>query len=76
MNRDHKIPLIGVGGVDSAEKAYEKIKNGASLIQLYTGMVYEGPGLVNKINKQLSVLIEKDGFSNIFEAIGVNAEIK
>ena len=50
--------------------------NGASLIQLYTGMIYQGPGLVNKINKQLSILIEEDGFSNIFEAIGVNAEIK
>ena len=71
-----KIPLIGVGGVDSAEKAYEKIKNGASLIQLYTGMIYQGPGLVNKINKKLSILIEEDGFDNIFEAIGVNTEIK
>ena len=66
-----KIPLIGVGGVDSAEKAYEKIKNGASLIQLYTGLVYNGPNLIKDINKDLSSLIEGDGYSNISEAVGV-----
>ena len=66
-----KIPLIGVGGVDTAEKAYKKIKNGASLIQLYTGLVYKGPKLINEINKGLIELIEKDGFKNISEAVGV-----
>lgn len=66
-----KIPLIGVGGVDSAERAYKKIKNGASLIQLYTGLVYKGPKLINEINKGLIELIEKDGFKNISEAVGV-----
>ena len=65
-----KIPLIGVGGVDSAEKAYEKIKNGASLIQLYTGLVYNGPNLIKDINEDLSFLIERDGYSNISEAVG------
>lgn len=65
-----KIPLIGVGGVDSAEKAYKKIKNGASLIQLYTGLIYKGPKLINEINKGLIELIEKDGFKNISEAVG------
>lgn len=65
-----KIPLIGVGGVDSAEKAYEKIKNGASLIQLYTGLVYNGPNLIKNINEDLSSLIERDGYSNISEAVG------
>ena len=65
-----KIPLIGVGGVDSAEKAYKKIKNGASLIQLYTGLVYKGPKLINEINMGLIELIEKDGFKNISEAVG------
>ena len=65
-----KIPLIGVGGVDSAEKAYEKIKNGASLIQLYTGLVYNGPNLIKDINENLSSLIERDGYSNISEAVG------
>ena len=71
-----KIPLIGVGGIDSSEKAYEKIKNGASLVQLYTGMIYQGPGLINEINEGISRLLKKDGFSNISEAIGVNAKVK
>ena len=66
-----QIPLIGVGGVDSAETAYKKIKNGASLIQLYTGLVYNGPNLIKDINKDLSSLIERDGYSNISEAVGV-----
>jgi len=44
------MPIIGVGGIFSAEDAYEKIKAGASLIQIYTGLIYEGPGLVKKIN--------------------------
>ena len=66
-----QIPLIGVGGVDSAETAYEKIKNGASLIQLYTGLVYNGPNLIKDINKDLSSLIERDGYSSISEAVGV-----
>ena len=66
-----EIPLVGVGGIDSAEKAYEKIKNGASLVQLYTGLVYNGPKLIKNINKDLSILIEKDGYNNIAEAIGV-----
>lgn len=65
-----KIPLIGVGGVDSAEKAYKKIKNGASLIQLYTGLVYNGPNLIKDINEDLSSLIERDGYNNISEAVG------
>jgi len=65
-----KISLIGVGGVDSAEKAYKKIKNGASLIQLYTGLIYKGPKLINEINEGLIKLIEKDGFKNISEAVG------
>ena len=65
-----KIPLIGVGGVDSAEKAYKKIKNGASLIQLYTGLIYKGPKLINEINKGLIELMEKDGFKNVSEAVG------
>ena len=54
----------GVAGHLGAEKAYKKIKNGASLIQLYTGLVYKGPKLINEINKGLIELIEKDGFKN------------
>ena len=66
-----EIPIIGVGGIDSAESAYEKIKAGASLVQLYTGLVYEGPVLIKKINNGLVELLEGDGLSNISEAVGV-----
>ena len=67
---DGKLPIIGVGGVSSADDAYEKIKAGASLIQLYTGMIYEGPNIANAINSSLNELLARDGFSTISEAIG------
>ena len=70
------IPLIGVGGIDSAEKAYEKIRNGATLVQLYTGLVYNGPELVANIKEGLSDLLERDGFDNISNAVGVDVKIK
>lgn len=63
--------IVGLGGVNSAETAYEKIKAGASLVQLYTGLIYEGPGLVKKINQGLVGLLKRDGFKNISEAVGV-----
>jgi dihydroorotate dehydrogenase len=50
---DHAFPIIGVGGIDSPEEAMEKVKAGASLVQLYTGFIYEGPGLIKKVNKTL-----------------------
>jgi dihydroorotate dehydrogenase len=63
--------LIGLGGVDSAESAYEKIQAGASLVQIYTGLVYEGPSVVKKINQGLVKCLERDGFKNIKEAVGI-----
>lgn len=66
--------LIGLGGIDSAEAAYERIKAGASLIQIYTGLIYEGPGLVKKINQGLVQLLVRDGFKNVAEAVGVEAK--
>jgi dihydroorotate dehydrogenase len=69
-----KLPIIGVGGVDSAAAAYEKIKAGASLVQLYTALVYQGPFVVKKINDGLIELLEKDGYSNIAQAIGKDAK--
>ncbi len=69
MNRS-RYRLIGVGGVFSAEDAYLKIRLGASLVQLLTAMIYEGPGLVRKINRGLCQLLERDGFSNVAEAVG------
>ncbi|MCX6754310.1 MAG: quinone-dependent dihydroorotate dehydrogenase [Candidatus Nomurabacteria bacterium] len=62
--------IIGTGGVFSGVDAYEKIKRGANLVQMITGMVYEGPSVIGKINKELAVLLKKDGFNNIKEAIG------
>jgi dihydroorotate dehydrogenase len=65
--------IIGVGGVFSAEDAYTKIRLGASLVELITGMVFEGPQLIGQINKGLAALLERDGFANVSEAIGVDA---
>jgi len=65
--------IIGVGGIFSAEDAYTKIRNGASLVQLVTGMIYEGPGIAKNINKGLIILLKKDGFREIKEVIGVDA---
>jgi len=65
-----KIPLIGVGGISSAEDAYAKIKAGASLVQVYTAFIYQGFKLVYEINKGLKELLEKDGYTNISDAVG------
>jgi len=67
---DGKLPIIGVGGIFSAEDAYEKIKAGASAVQIYTGFVYEGPGAVKRINQGLLRLVERDGYRSISEAVG------
>jgi dihydroorotate dehydrogenase len=64
------VPLIGVGGVFTAEDAYEKIRLGASLVQVYTGWIYEGPAMVPKINQGLLKLMKRDGFKNIQQAVG------
>ena len=65
-----KIIIIGVGGVDSGKSAYEKIINGASLIQLYTGMVYKGPNVASKISNELIDILKNEGIKNISEVIG------
>jgi len=67
-----KLVIVGVGGVFSAADAYEKIKRGASLVQLITGMIYEGPQLIGQINRGLVKLLEKDGYNNIKQAIGAS----
>lgn len=64
------IPLIGVGGVSSARDAYEKILSGASLVQLYTALVYQGPGLPSQILRELPEYLEADGFKDVASAIG------
>ena len=65
-----EILIIGVGGVDSAEGVFNKIANGATLVQLYTGMVYKGPAIASKINNELDEIVRREGFKNISEAIG------
>ena len=65
-----RLPIIGVGGIFTAEDAYEKIRAGASAVQILTGFIYEGPGAVKRINVGLLRLIDRDGFKNISEAIG------
>lgn len=67
---DGKKPLIGVGGITSGRDAYEKIRAGASLVQLYSALVYEGPGLVERIKADLARRLKKDGFASISEAVG------
>jgi len=67
---DGKIPLIGVGGISNGRQAYEKIRAGASLVQVYTALVFKGPGLVEDINAELLKLLKADGYSNISEAVG------
>ncbi|MFP8954032.1 quinone-dependent dihydroorotate dehydrogenase [Natrialbaceae archaeon A-arb3/5] len=69
---DGELPIIGVGGVDSAERAYEKIRAGASLVQLYTAFVYQGPSTAKRINQGLVERLERDGFSSIEEAVGAD----
>ena len=68
-----KITIIGVGGVDSGKSAFEKITAGANVIQLYTGMVYKGPGVVKEIKKELISILKNNKIKNISDAIGINA---
>ena len=67
-----RLPLIGVGGISSAEDAYAKIRAGANLVQLYTALVFAGPGLVGQIKSGLASLLARDGFSSVAEAVGIS----
>lgn len=65
-----QVPLIAAGGIGSAADAYARIRAGASLVQLYSALVYEGPGLAKRIAKGLVPLLERDGFKTLAEAVG------
>lgn len=67
-----KLTIIGVGGIFSADDAYEKIRAGASMVELITGMIYTGPQLIGDINHDIVELLKKDGFSTIAEAVGAD----
>jgi dihydroorotate dehydrogenase (fumarate)/dihydroorotate dehydrogenase len=71
MDRKRHV-LIGAGGVSSAEDAYAKIRNGASLVQLLTALIYEGPGVVRRITRGLPKLLARDGFKHVTDAVGVD----
>jgi len=68
-------PLIGVGGIGSAADAYTKIRAGASLVQLYSAMVYEGPSLVERVKSGLAHALKKDGFSTVSDAVGADTNL-
>ncbi len=68
----HQIPLIGVGGVFNGRDAYDKIRAGASLVQVYTALIYQGPGLINRIKRELAGLLRADGFASLSEAVGAD----
>jgi dihydroorotate dehydrogenase len=67
-----RIPLIGVGGIFTAEDAWEKISAGASLVQLYTGFIYQGPGIAQQISEDLAKILAREGFPNLDAAVGCN----
>lgn len=69
-----RLPLIGVGGIASGADAYAKIRAGASAVQLYTALVYEGPGLARRIATDLAALLRRDGFSSVADAAGAQLQ--
>ncbi|KAL5021787.1 hypothetical protein ScPMuIL_000942 [Solemya velum] len=71
-----KLPIIGVGGISSGKDAYEKIKAGACLVQIYTALIYQGPPVIARIKRELGELIRKDGYTSVEEAVGVDHKKK
>lgn len=69
---ERQFPLVGCGGVGSGADAYSKIRAGATLVQLYSAMVYEGPPLIRRVKDELAVLLQRDGFASVAQAIGAD----
>jgi dihydroorotate dehydrogenase len=69
-----RLPLIGCGGVASGADAYARIRAGATLVQLYSALVFEGPALVRRIKKELAALLARDGFSSVSQAVGADLQ--
>jgi len=67
-----RLPLIGIGGVEDGATAYAKIRQGAAAVQLYTAMVYEGPGLARRVARELAALLRRDGFAHVAAAVGAD----
>ncbi|MGD2019138.1 MAG: quinone-dependent dihydroorotate dehydrogenase [Planctomycetota bacterium] len=68
-----RAPIVGVGGIDSPEEAYRRIRAGATLVELYTGLVYEGPGLIPRTLRRLVELLDRDGLERVQDAVGLDA---
>lgn len=68
-----RLPIVGVGGIFSADDAYERVRAGASLVQLYTALIYEGPGVFRRVNRGLLERLDRDRLSHISEAVGLDA---
>ena len=66
------VPIVGVGGIFNADHAYDRIRSGATLVQMYTGLIYEGPGAVGQTLRGVAERLEHDGFSNVADAIGAD----
>lgn len=71
-----RMPLVGVGGISSGKDAYGKIRAGASLVQLYTALVYQGPGLLPRLKDELAQLLRRDGFASVADAVGADHRAK
>ncbi|WP_309569745.1 quinone-dependent dihydroorotate dehydrogenase [Deinococcus sp.] len=72
ITRGH-IPLVGVGGIFDAQDAYDKLRAGAALVEVYSALIYRGPGLVRTLNRGLSALLARDGVANVADVIGADA---
>lgn len=68
------MPIIGCGGISNGRDAYERLRAGASLVQIYTAFSYDGPPLIKRINREIEELLVKDGFSSVQDIVGVDSE--
>ncbi|KPF73589.1 dihydroorotate dehydrogenase (quinone), partial [alpha proteobacterium AAP81b] len=68
-----KLPIVAAGGIASGADAYARLRAGASAVQLYSALVYEGPGLVARIKAELAALLRRDGFASVGEAVGAQS---
>ena len=69
-NTNGQLPIIGVGGISDVESAWEKIGAGASLLQLYSALIFEGPSVAKSINKGLLIKLKENGYDNLTDAVG------
>ena len=67
------LPVVSVGGIDGADEAYRRLRMGASAVQLYSALVFGGPGLVRRMARELDRLLERDGFASVAESVGTGA---